>query len=170
MKKKESLSLLFCISFSVLFLIFNTNTISRVFSNIHFVETKILDSFDTIGSFFIYTYHKISNYKKLEKKCNSCLSSLDKYKLLLKDIEMLEKENISLRNILDFSPKISYPSIKAEVLSVRLNNLYPIIIISKGRNSGILPYMPVLSQATDIKGDLIEAVLGKVIHVKKIIL
>ena len=92
------------------------------------------------------------------------MSSLYKYKLLSKKMELLEKENTNLRKILSFAPKISYPTIKAEVLSVRLNNLYPFIIVSKGKLNGILPYMPVISQATDNKGNLIEAVLGKVIY------
>ena len=67
---------------------------------------------------------------------------------------------------LAFTPKVDYPYIKAEVLSIRLNSIYRTIIINKGKDAGIRPYMPVIGRAIDeTNGQVIQALVGKVIAV-----
>ena len=163
--KAEILSLLFCIIFSFVCLSFNTSIIFRFVSSLQILESNFLNSFSNMGNFFSNTYDRIGDYNQLKDRYSICTIELEKNKLLIKNVDILETENYNLRREIDFVPKKNYNSVKAEVLSIRLNSIYPIIIVSKGKVDGIFTYMPVTGQAKDEKGDLIEAIVGKVISV-----
>lgn len=122
-------------------------------------------SIDSFGGFFKGAYNKLESFETIRKERDSCVAVMEDYKLLPQDLEKANRENDFLRKELRFQSRQKYASLKAEVLSVRLNSIYRTIIIDKGSDSGIKPYMPVTARTVDQKGAIIEALVGKVIAV-----
>ncbi|WP_367897720.1 rod shape-determining protein MreC [Leptospira sp. WS58.C1] len=164
-KSKETVSLLFCIVFSLLSLTFKSNVFVRGIASFQRVGDSVSGSIDGVGSFFKGAYTKLESFEAVRQERDACVAAIDDYKLLPQDLERVSRENESLRRELRFNTKQKYSTVKAEVLSVRLNSIYRTIIIDKGSEAGIKPYMPVTARAVNQKGEIIEALVGKVIAV-----
>ncbi|TGK17789.1 rod shape-determining protein MreC [Leptospira stimsonii] len=164
-RSKETVSLLFCVLFSILSLTFRSNVIVRGIASFQRVGDIVSGSIDSFGGFFKGAYNKLESFETVRKERDSCVAVMEDYKLLPQDLEKANRENDTLRKELRFQSRQKYSSLKAEVLSVRLNSIYRTIIIDKGADAGIKPYMPVTARAVDQKGAIIEALVGKVIAV-----
>lgn len=164
-KSKEAVSLIFCIVFSLLSLTFKSNVLVRGIASFQRVGDTVSGSIDGIGSFFKGAYTKLESFETVRQERDACVAAMDDYKLLPQDLDRLGRENETLRRELRFNTRQKYPNVKAEVLSVRLNSIYRTIIIDKGSEAGIKPYMPVTARTVDQKGEIIEALVGKVIAV-----
>ncbi|EQA36444.1 rod shape-determining protein MreC [Leptospira inadai serovar Lyme str. 10] len=164
-KSKEAVSLLFCILFSLLSLVFKSNVLVRGIASFQRVGDTVSGSIDGIGSFFKGAYTKLESFETIRQERDACVAAMDEYKLLPQDLDRLGRENETLRRELHFNTRQKFSSVKAEVLSVRLNSIYRTIIIDKGSEAGIKPYMPVTARSVDQKGEIIEALVGKVIAV-----
>jgi rod shape-determining protein MreC len=163
---REIISLFFCIGFSISSLVWNGNFAVKAVAKTQTVSNSISSSLDSVGGFFKSAYNKIESFETLRKERDSYAKLVDEYKILPQDILNLRAENDALRKELSFTPKSEYPTIKAEVLSIRLNSIYRTIIINKGKDHGIHPYMPVIGRAIDEStSQPIQAVVGKVIAV-----
>lgn len=163
---REILSLVFCIGFSLTSLIWNSNLVVKTVASSQIVSNTISSSLDSFGSFFKSAYNKLESYESLRKERDSYAKLIEEYKILPQDINNLKAENEALRREIGFKSRVEYPTIKAEVLSVRLNSIYRTIIINKGKEAGIRPYMPVIGRAIDDStGQVIQALAGKVIAV-----
>lgn len=163
---REFLSVLFCILFSISSLVWNGNFVVKGVASTQRVSNTISSSLDSFGSFFKSIYNKLESYESIRKERDSYAKLIEEYKVLPQDINALRAENDLLRKELGFTPKVEYPYIKAEVLSIRLNSIYRTIIINKGKDAGIKPYMPVIGRAIDdSNGQVIQALVGKVIAV-----
>ncbi|GBF50999.1 rod shape-determining protein MreC [Leptospira ryugenii] len=124
-------------------------------------------SFDSLGSLIKSSYNKLESFERVREERDSCLNVMEEYRQMAKDIDRLKAENDILRQELNFPLRSDYPAVRAEVLSVRLNSIYRTIIINKGSEVGIKPYMPVVARALDEKGRFAEALVGKIIAVSK---
>ncbi|MBP7281693.1 MAG: rod shape-determining protein MreC [Leptospiraceae bacterium] len=163
---REFISVLFCVLFSISSLVWNGNLVVRGVASTQRVSNAVSSSIDSFGSFFKSIYNKLESYESIRKERDSYAKLVEEYKVLPQDISTLRAENDLLRKELGFSPKVDYPYIKAEVLSVRLNSIYRTIIVNKGKDAGIRPYMPVIGRALDeSNGQVIQALVGKVIAV-----
>ena len=162
---EELISLVFCILFSVASLIWNSNFLVRGIASFQRVGDFFSSSLDDAGDFIWTIYNKLESYEQLRQERDSCISVMEDYRLLPQDLERLKNENKALREEISFYPETQYASIKAEVLSVRLHAIFRTIIIARGENDGIRPYMPVVARAIDENGNFIQAVVGKVIDV-----
>ncbi len=163
---KEIASLIFCIGFSLVSLIFNSNFAAKAISKTQIATNYVSSGFDSVGGFFKGAYKKLESYETIREERDSYLRLVEEYKALPQDILALKTENEQLRKELSFNLKSEYPTLKAEVLSVRLNSIYRTIIINKGKEHGLRPYMPVVAKATDPQtGQPIQALVGKIIAV-----
>ncbi|MDF3818651.1 rod shape-determining protein MreC [Leptospira sp. 96542] len=166
-RNEEILSILFVFVFSFTSLIWNGNFMVRGIASFQGVGDFFSGSFDSFGSLVKSSYNKLESFERVREERDSCLNVMEEYRQLSKDVERLQAENAILRQELNFPLRTDYPTVRAEVLSVRLNAIYRTIIINKGSESGIKPYMPVVARALDEKGKFTEALVGKVIAVSK---
>ncbi|MCE9501349.1 MAG: rod shape-determining protein MreC, partial [Leptospira sp.] len=162
---KEPVSVTFCILFSFTSLFWNGNLFVRGVASSKALSDTVSASIDSVGDLLKSSYKKLESFETVRKERDFYQKIAEEYKLLPQDLEKLKNENDALRKELGFSPKIDYPTVKSEILSVRLNSIYRTIIIDKGSDSGIKPYMPVIGRAIDEKGQVLQALVGKVIAV-----
>lgn len=163
---REFISVVFCVLFSISSLVWNGNLVVKGVASTQRVSNAVSSSIDSFGSLFKSAYNKLESYESVRKERDSYAKLIEEYKVLPQDINSLRAENEVLRKELGFTPKVDYPYIKAEVLSIRLNSIYRTIIINKGKDAGIRPYMPVIGRAIDeTNGQVIQALVGKVIAV-----
>ncbi|NBU96835.1 MAG: rod shape-determining protein MreC [Spirochaetia bacterium] len=159
----EILSLFFCIGFSIVSLFWNSNLVVVTVASSQKAVDVITSSVDSAGGIFSGLYQRFQSNEALRKERDSYAKLVDEYKVYSHDIKVLQNDNQSLRKELEFQPNINYPTIRAEVLSVRLNSIYRTIVINKGKSDKIYPFMPVISRAVNESGELIPAIVGKVI-------
>jgi rod shape-determining protein MreC len=164
-KNKEIASLVFVVVFSFSSLIWNGNFLVSGIASFQRVGDFVSSSIDSLGALIKSIYTKLESFEKVREERDSCLNVMEDYYKLNQELERLKIENSTLRRELSFEPRTDYPSLRAEVLSVRLNTIYRTIIINKGSSSGVKPYMPVTARTLDDKGRFIEALVGKVIAV-----
>ncbi len=164
-RKKESASLIFVILFSLSSLIWNSNFLVQGIAGFQMVGDFFSGSIDTFGGMIKSIYTKLESFEKIREERDSCLNVMEDYYKVDQELIRLRKENESLRQELGFPYRTDYPTIRAEVLSVRLHTIYRTIIINKGSSSGIQAYMPVVARALDNQGRFIEALVGKTIAV-----
>lgn len=134
-------------------------------SAIHSFRNGLVRIVDSYGNYTVLKNERDFLRKKLE-------NTQDLYLLL----KYLEEENDRMRKQLEFKPVIQYPIIHAEIISMDPDNLFRTIIIDKGSDDGVKPYMPVIAyQITSTKvGDSDEVnevinygIVGKIIQVTK---
>ncbi len=166
-RNNEVLSLGFVVFFSLTSLTWKGNLLVRGIASFQGVGDFFSGSFDSFGSLIKSSYNKIESFERVREERDSCLNVMEEYQQIAKDADRLRSENTILRNELNFSPRVDFPTVRAEVLSVRMNAIYRTIIIGNGSESGIKPYMPVVARALDERGRFVEALVGKVIAVSK---
>ncbi|MCB1179049.1 MAG: rod shape-determining protein MreC, partial [Leptospiraceae bacterium] len=166
-KFKEFGSLVFCIGFSIISLFWSSNSFVGAVVKANKLTNSFSSSIDSFGSFFKNFYNSIKTNETLRKEKESYIKLIEQYKELPHDMEMLKKENEELRKELGFKYKSKYSTIKAEVLSVRLNTIYRTVVIGKGSKDGIKPYMPVIARSVSEDGEVLPALVGKVIAVEE---
>ncbi|WCL50164.1 rod shape-determining protein MreC [Leptospira sp. GIMC2001] len=164
-KNREFASLLFVTVFSITSLVWNGNFLVSGIAGFQRVGDFFSGSLDAFGGLFKGAYTKLESFEKVREERDSCLNVMEDYYKLNQELERLKSENSVLRRELTFVPRTDFPTVRAEILSVRLNTIYRTIIIDKGSSSGIQAYMPVVTRTLDDKGRFIEALVGKVIAV-----
>lgn len=162
---KELSSVSFCFLFSLFSLIWSGNFFVKGVVGTAKIGDTVSSSIDSLGDLLKSTYNKIESFETVRKERDFYKKLADEYKLLPHDLEKLKNENDSLRRELKFTPSVQSPWVKAEVVSIRLNSIYRTILLDKGSESGIKPYMPVVARALDDKGEVIHAIVGKVVAV-----
>lgn len=164
-RNKNGISLGFCLSFSVLCLIWQGNIFARGASVIGKLSDRLSgalsSSLRATGTIWV----EIDRYRELEARYAAAQKRLEEYRLEKDKFDHLLRENIRLRRLFGFSRLTEYPEIKAEVLSIRLNSISPRIIINRGTKDGVNIYMPVITRAHDADQNLIRCVVGMVIDV-----
>lgn len=164
---KEFGSLLFCILFSLTSLIWNGNSASRVIHKTNNLNSFFISIINGFNDFVRGVFTSIKTNETLRKERDSYQKIVEEYKTLPYDLEVLKRENEALRKELGFEYPSKYATVRAEVLLLRLNSMYRTMIVSKGKKDGIKPLMPVIAQAVSDTGEVLPAVVGKVIFVEE---
>lgn len=107
-RSKETLSLLFCILFSILSLTFRSNVIVRGIASFQRVGDVVSGSIDSFGGFFKGAYNKLESFETIRKERDSCVAVMEDYKLLPQDLEKANRENDALRKELKFHSRQKY--------------------------------------------------------------
>ncbi|HQI20502.1 MAG TPA: rod shape-determining protein MreC, partial [Leptospiraceae bacterium] len=106
---------------------------------------------------------EIDKFRELEKRYAQAEKQIEEYKLEKDKFDALKKENDTLRKTLGFAIPAEFPEVRAEVLGVRLNSISPRVIIGKGEETGIRPFMPVIARSHDADNNTIRSVVGIVV-------
>ncbi|MDH4199395.1 MAG: rod shape-determining protein MreC [Spirochaetia bacterium] len=168
------------VSLIAIFCIVNLSTSSNVFVDSANRAAATLDFFtSTFHSFkvgFIRIVDSYGNYTILKNERDALRKKLETTQDLILLLKYLEDENSRLRKQLDFQPSVQYPIIHAEIISLDPDNLFRTIIVDKGSNDGVKPYMPVIAYQistvqnpdTGISTEVINyGIVGKIIQVTK---
>lgn len=162
-RNKNSFSLTFCILFSILCLIWQRNPLARTVGFFGTVADRASGAMNSglsaTGRFWV----EIDKFRELERKYDTAQKQIEEYRLEKDKFDALRRENETLRKTLGFAASAQYPEVKAEVLGIRLNSISPRIIIGKGAESGLKPFMPVIAHGTDRDGALIRSVVGIIV-------
>ncbi|MEM7182056.1 MAG: rod shape-determining protein MreC [Spirochaetota bacterium] len=161
---KESLSLAFCIVFSLTSLIWNSNfVVKNTVTNSRKVENFIASKFQWISGLWGNVSDKMESYESILEKNKIYEKKIEEYENILANTARIKNENDKLNKILAFQPNTTYPFVKAKVLTVHLNSIYRTIIINKGTSSGVRVFMPVVTHVPE--KNVKQAVVGKIIAV-----
>jgi len=77
----------------------------------------------------------------------------------LQKLDILEKENSRLRELLSATPKVKEKVLIAEILTVDVNPYRQLVILNKSSTSGVYPGQPIIDA---------EGVMGQVLHVNSL--
>ena len=163
-KNKNTFSLTFTLTFSIVGIIWQKNPFSAGLGAIGKLADRLSGAMNASLEFPEVLWVELDRYRDLEKKYDSALKQLEAYKLEKDRFDRLVDENEKLRHQLHYDPLPRYPEIPAEVIGIRINSISPRIIINRGKRDGLAPFMPVIVQTYDLKGNLIRAVVGMVAH------
>lgn len=125
----------------------------KIFSPFHFI-------INTIGDFFHDTFNSISQLKKSQEEINNLRNELNQYKKIIIDFNEIKNDNIRLRKLIELKEELIYDSVACEVVGRDPKNLFDILLLNKGKNSGIRENMPVITY-----GGGKNILVGKVVEV-----
>jgi rod shape-determining protein MreC len=96
------------------------------------------------------------------------LKKIEESETLRTDIVELQKENQQLRELLNFSERITYNNLPARVIGKDPGNLFATITLNKGKKHGVRADMPVVAVQDHSleENDLLRNIglVGKVLH------
>lgn len=159
-RNKNTVSLSFCLTFSIVGMIWQSNPLTSVVGFFGKVADRISGAVNSGVSLPGNLFHQISEYSDLQSKYDKALLQLEENRNNIDKYETLKRENDQLRAALDFPAHTDYAQIKAQVLGIRLNSITPRILINRGRQQGIEPMMPVFTYTVDSNKNLIRSVVG----------
>ncbi|MBW7858050.1 MAG: hypothetical protein H3C43_07145 [Leptonema sp. (in: Bacteria)] len=159
-RNKNTFSLSFCLIFSLVGMIWQSNPLTGVVGFFGKVADRMSGAINSGVSLPGNLFHRISEYTDLQVKYDKALQQLEENRNNLDKYESLKRENDQLRATLEFPAHTDYPQIKAQVLGIRLNSITPRILINRGSTQGIEPMMPVFTYTTDENKNLIRSIVG----------
>lgn len=174
---KSGLSLGFVLVFSLGSLIWQSNIFARSVNTVGQVLDFFTDSFHSISAGFIRFADSYSSYENLKKERDLLKEKVKSSREMEFRLLELERQNKELRNLLNLPHPEEWEVIEAEVISQDPDNWFRTIIVNKGSNDGVKPYMPVVAyqrrklpaqKKTPSNSDsfeYIQGVVGKVIQV-----
>jgi len=156
----DFLFLLF-LSISTVMLSFSSGGFVVNFKNIGFsivssVEKCVFVVIDGVKD----TFNSINELKKLKKDYNELVIKLENYEQMQRSNADIRKENIRLKEQLDFTVSLDEKNIAAQIISRDLDSVYSYLTIDKGSVNGIKKNMPVIAFQNGNQG-----LVGKVIQV-----
>jgi rod shape-determining protein MreC len=174
-KYKAGISMAFIILFSVINLSSQSGVFIQSANNAAATLDFFTNAFHSFRNGFVRIVDSYGNYSVLKTERDALRKKLENTQDLYLLLKYLEDENNRLRKQLDFKPSIQYPVIHAEIISLDPDNLFRTIIVDKGSDDGVKPYMPVLAyQITNTineNGVATESInygiVGKIIQVTK---
>jgi rod shape-determining protein MreC len=114
-----------------------------------------------LSSLIARTALTVQELTRLRAEHAELLERVARYEQLERTSAQISRENIRLREQLDFSEGLTYRHIPAEVIGRDPDNLFSALVINKGRSSGIERDMAVIAWQ-----DGNQALVGKVIRVR----
>jgi len=174
-KYKAGISLTSIILFSLINLSSHSgilvNSANRAAATLDFFTS----AFHSFKSGFVRIVDSYGNYSQLKTERDVLRKKLETSQDLYVLLRYLEDENNRLRKQLEFKPSVQYPVIHAEIISLDPDNLFRTIIVDKGSDDGVKPYMPVIAyqitRTENSEKQSIESinygVVGKIIQVTR---
>jgi rod shape-determining protein MreC len=174
-KYKAGISMALIIVISVINLSSQSGILIRSANRAASTLDYFTNAFHSFRNGMVRIVDSYGNYSVLKTERDVLRKKLENTQDLYLLLKYLEEENDRLRKQLDFKPVLQYPVIHAEIISLDPDNLFRTIIVDKGSDDGIKPYMPVLAyqvtKTVDEKGVATEVVnygiVGKIIQVTK---
>lgn len=123
--------------------------ISSIDKGVHFVVDGVTGGFTAVGEL-----------RKLKKEYNELVIKLENYEEMQRSNADIRKENVRLKEQLDFSVSLDEKNIPAQIISRDLDNAFSYLTIDKGSVNGIKKNMPVVAFQNGNNG-----LVGKVIQV-----
>ncbi len=142
---KSGLSLLFTILFSLTCLIWQSNILARGLNQAVEVLDFFTSTFHTISSGFTRLVDSYGTYENLKNERDAFREQLKVSQDIKFKVFQLESENANLRRLLGLPQIKEFPVVQAQVVSQDPDNWFRTIIINKGSNHGVEPYMPVIA-------------------------
>ena len=162
-RNKNTLSLSFTLTFSFVCLVWQGNFIARGVGFVGQTSDWISGALNSWLSLPGNIWVELDKYRELERRYEAAQKLLEEYRLEKDKFDILKEDNRNLRQALDFRLSSEHEEIRAEVLGIRLNSISPRMLIDKGSDDGIAPFMPVFARAHDGEQNLIRAAVGIVI-------
>jgi len=159
-RNKNTFSLSFCLLFSITGMIWQSNPLTGAVGFFGKLADRMSGAINSGVSLPGDAFKRISQYTDLQAKYDRALTQLEENRNNIDKYEQLKQENDRLRAALAFPPHSEYTEVKAEVLGIRLNSITPRILINRGSDQGIEPFMPVYTYTTDENKNLIRSVVG----------
>lgn len=175
-KYRAAISLAAIILFSVINLTSQSGALIRSANRAAAALDFFTSAFHSFRNGIIRIVDSYGNYTILKNERDALRKKLESTQDLIILLKYLEDENGRLRKQLELKPIVQYPIIHAEIISLDPDNLFRTIIINKGSDDGIKPYMPVIGyQVSSVKnpetGESSESIhfgiIGKVIQVTR---
>ncbi|MCB1308624.1 MAG: rod shape-determining protein MreC, partial [Leptospiraceae bacterium] len=164
-RNKNSFSLGFCLSFSLLCILWQSNPFAQGMSFFARSAERFSGMLQSGLNFTGTLWVELDEYRDLKDKYDTAQKTIEAYRLEKDKFDLLKLENEKLREALEFQPQLEYPEKRAEVLGVRLNTISPRMIIGKGAEDGVRPFMPVLARCHDAEQNVIRCVVGVIVSV-----
>ncbi len=162
-RNKNIFSLGFCLSFSLLCILWQRNPFSSQIGYIGRFTDRISGIINSSFDFTNTLWVEIGKYRSLEQRYIQAQKMIEEYRLEKSKFDFLQSQNKYLREALGFKPLRKYPEVRAEVLGIRLNSISPRIIIDKGSKDGLKPLMPVVTRAYDYEQNIVHSVVGLIV-------
>lgn len=99
---------------------------------------------NSFGYFFGSTFDSISELSRLQEEHARLLDRVQEMERQQSDLDILRRENQSLRKILDFSSAMEARNIPAQVIAKEPGVVFSSFVINKGYNHGVRPQAPVI--------------------------
>ena len=109
--------------------------------------------------FYNWTDKAISTQQTLLDETKRLLDQHLQSRVSLQKLEILEKENSRLRDLLSATPKVKEKVLIAEILTVEVNPYRQLFILNKSAANDVYPGQPIIDA---------EGVMGQVIHVNSL--
>jgi len=93
---------------------------------------------------FDWTEKTLSRQQTLLEENKALLDELLQSHVSLQKLDILEKENTRLRDLLSATPKVKEKVLISEILTVDINPYRQLIILNKGASEGVYPGQPII--------------------------
>ena len=187
-KYKSGLSLGFIFLFCLGNMIWRSNILARSANAASEVLDFFGETFHSFGNGLNRVVNSYGSYQELKDERDVLRDELRKAQNLFLQLKSLQSENRRLRELNSLQTRVNFSTIQAEVISQDPDNWFRTIIINKGSNDGIKPYMPVIAyqpkkkekaadynvagllpneneENVNLEAGLIQGVVGKIIQV-----
>lgn len=175
-KYKSGLSLAFVLIFSLSNMIWQSNVIARSANRAVEVLDFFTETFHALGNGISQLFDSYGSFQEMKRERDLYREKLKNSRDIQIQLIQLKRENERLRELLSLPAPVDYPVIQAEVISQDPDNWFRTIIINKGEQDGVKPYMPVIAIQTSkefnpdtgkTEDKLNRGVVGKVIQVNR---
>lgn len=151
-KYKSGLSLGFIFLFCLGNMIWRSNILARSANAASEVLDFFGETFHSFGNGLNRVVNSYGSYQELKNERDVLRDELRKAQNLFLQLKSLQSENTRLRELNSLQARVNFSTIQAEVISQDPDNWFRTIIINKGSNDGIKPYMPVIAYQARKKG------------------
>jgi len=160
-KNRTGTIFILLLAISATLLIISTNSLKIHPKQIGFAFFSVIQKgFSQFGGFFSNTINSIEELRILRAEYEVIQEELDAFRYIERDVIELRQENEKLRNLLDFTKKVDYKHVPAEIIAKDPGNIFNTLVINKGKREGIEVNMPVIAFQDGFKG-----LVGKVVQV-----
>ncbi|MGI9256579.1 MAG: rod shape-determining protein MreC [Salinispira sp.] len=160
-KNRNFVTLIILLALCFILLILQNSTATQVPQKIGMnVSMYGVDILHTIESFFVNTVNSINELRDLHTEYNELLRRFDEQRGNFQNLELLQKENHYLRELLEYSQFLSHPHLPAQIIGKDPGVHFSSFLINKGNRHGIKPSMPVVAFQ-----DGYEGLIGHVVEI-----
>jgi rod shape-determining protein MreC len=107
-------------------------------------------------------FTSIRDNRELKVELSRAKTLLEEYKRTQYEFEEMKKENQRLKRLIGTQAELEYTTVIGEVVAKSPQNYYKTVVVNRGRESGIEPFMPVIAYQDNVK-----CVVGKEIDVQR---